>query len=75
MRIDDEACLLQSMCAKLASIPKQTAPVFEFKQFYGLQNVQGHRLWRKIRTRLVKSGCAECYDGYLHVWPPGCTSA
>lgn len=67
IRIDDEACLLSEMCAKLATVPNQTVPVFEFKKFYGLQNVTGHRLWRKLRTKLLKNGSVEFYDGYLHV--------
>ena len=39
VRIDDEARLLTDMCAKIATLPGHTVPVFEFKQFFGLQNV------------------------------------
>lgn len=69
---EDEEMLLRELTAKLGSLPGNTAVVTELKTFFHFKGPTGHRLWRRVKDKLVKRACIREFDGIVAVVLPCC---
>lgn len=67
MPTEDEEMLMIELTAKIASLPDQAAVVTELKAFFQFRGPAGHRLWRRVKDKLMKRGCIREFAGVLTV--------
>lgn len=64
---EDEEMLLTELTAKLASLPGKCAVVTELKSFFQFKGPAGHRLWRRVKEKLIQRGCVREIGGIVTV--------